>query len=112
MASERRYQLEVLEKTSQENIILYLGTGGGRTLVVVFLVKSLAHNLRLKGDKRIVVFLVPTVILVHQVRLFAIDSVCPIIYVSICQGADELVVEELQLVTDNYVEFGGLKLSD
>jgi hypothetical protein len=24
----------------------------------------------LKGDKRIVVFLVPTVILVHQVRLF------------------------------------------
>ncbi len=76
MASERRYQLEVLEKTSQENIILYLGTGGGRTLVAVFLVKSLAHNLRLKGDKRIVVFLVPTVILVHQVRLFATDSLC------------------------------------
>ncbi len=78
MASERRYQLEVLKKTSQENIILYLGTGGGRTLVAVFLVKSLAHNLRLKGDKRIVVFLVPTVILAHQVRLFATDNLCPI----------------------------------
>ncbi len=112
MASKRRYQLEVLEKASKENKILYLETRGGKTLIAVLLVKSLAHNLHLKGDKRIVVFLVPTVILVHQVRLFATDSVCPIIYVSICQGADELVVEELQLVTDNYVEFGGLKLSD
>ncbi len=70
MASEHRYQLEVLEKALKENIILYLETGGGKTLVAVLLMKSLAHNLRLKGDKRIAVFLVPTVILVHQVRLF------------------------------------------
>ncbi len=34
------------------------------------------------------------------------------IYASICQGADELVAEELQLVTYNYDGFGGLKLSD
>jgi len=78
MASERRYQLEVLEKVSKENIILYLETRGWKTLIVVLLVKSLAHNLRLKGGKRIVVFLVPIVILVHQVRLFATDNVCPI----------------------------------
>ncbi len=70
MASEYRYQLEVLEKALKENIILYLETGGGKTLIAVLLMKSLAHNLRLKGDKRIAVFLVPTVILVHQVRLF------------------------------------------
>ncbi len=57
MASERRYQLEVLEKASKENIILYQETRGGKTLIAVLLVKSLAHNLRLKGDKRIVVFL-------------------------------------------------------
>jgi endoribonuclease Dicer len=50
----------------KENIILYLETGGGKTLIAVLLMKSLAHNLRLKGDKRIAVFLVPTVILVHQ----------------------------------------------
>jgi CRISPR/Cas system-associated endonuclease/helicase Cas3 len=66
VASEHRYQLEVLEKASKENIILYLETGGGKTLIAVLLMKSLAHNLRLKGDKRIAVFLVPTVILVHQ----------------------------------------------
>jgi ERCC4-related helicase len=70
VASEYRYQLEVLEKALKENIILYLETGGGKTLIAVLLMKSLAHNLRLKGDKRIAVFLVPTVILVHQVRLF------------------------------------------
>jgi hypothetical protein len=35
-----------------------------------------------------------------------------VIYISICQGADELTVEELQLVTDNYDEFGGLILSE
>ncbi len=70
VASEHRYQLEVLEKALKENIILYLETGGGKTLIAVLLMKSLAHNLRLKGDKRIAVFLVPTVILVHQVRLF------------------------------------------
>jgi hypothetical protein len=35
-----------------------------------------------------------------------------IIYISICQGADELIMEELQLVTDNYDEFGGLILSE
>ncbi len=78
VASERRYQLEVLERAWKENIILYLETGGGKTLVAVLLVKSLAHNLRLKGGKLIAVFLVPIVILVHQVRLFATDSVCPI----------------------------------
>ncbi len=78
MASEHRYQLEVLERAWKENIILYLETGGGKTLVAVLLVKSLAHNLRLKGGKLIAVFLVPIVILVHQVRLFATDSVCPI----------------------------------
>ncbi len=70
VASEHRYQLEVLEKALKENIILYLETGGGKTLIAVLLMKSLAHNLRLKGDKRIAVFLVPTVFLVHQVRLF------------------------------------------
>ncbi|KAH9561279.1 hypothetical protein CY35_05G013100 [Sphagnum magellanicum] len=77
-AKAGRYQLEVLEKASKENIILYLETGGGKTLIAVLLMKSLAHNLRLKGDKRIVVFLVPTVILVHQVRLFTTDSLCPV----------------------------------
>lgn len=62
-----RYQLEGVKKALQANSILYLETGAGKTLVAVLLIKSLARNLRLKDEKRIAVFLVPKVILVHQV---------------------------------------------
>jgi len=44
--------------------------------------------------------------------LFLLVFMQIVIYISICQGADELIVEELQLVTDNYDEFGGLILSE
>ncbi|KAJ7535983.1 hypothetical protein O6H91_12G052400 [Diphasiastrum complanatum] len=62
----RRYQLDVLEKAVSGNIIVYLETGCGKTLIAVLLIRSLAHRLRISGNKRVAIFLAPTVHLVHQ----------------------------------------------
>lgn len=66
MLSPRRYQQQAFEAALNKNTILYLETGCGKTLVAVLLIKSLAKNTRLENDKRLIVFLAPTVILVQQ----------------------------------------------
>lgn len=63
-----RYQQEAFKAALSKNIILYLETGGGKTLVAVLLIKALAKNTRLEKGKRMIVFLAPTVLLVQQVR--------------------------------------------
>lgn len=50
-----------------ENIIVYLGTGCGKTHIAVLLICELGHLIR-KPQRNVCVFLAPTVHLVRQVR--------------------------------------------
>lgn len=61
-----RYQLELCKKALEENIIVYLGTGCGKTHIAVLLIYELGHLIR-KPQKNRCVFLAPTVALVQQV---------------------------------------------
>eukprot|EP00257_Ricinus_communis_P014560 XP_015572262.1 endoribonuclease Dicer homolog 2 isoform X1 [Ricinus communis] len=61
----RSYQLEALEKAIQQNTIVFLETGSGKTLIAIMLLRSYAHLLR-KPSPFIAVFLVPQVVLVKQ----------------------------------------------
>ncbi|KAH9654546.1 Dicer-like protein 4 [Citrus sinensis] len=61
----RKYQLELCKKAMEENIIVYLGTGCGKTHIAVLLIYELAHLIR-KPQKSICIFLAPTVALVQQ----------------------------------------------
>lgn len=65
-----RYQLELCKKAMEENIIVYLGTGCGKTHISVLLMHELGHLIR-KPQKNICVFLAPTVALVHQVSCYS-----------------------------------------
>lgn len=64
-----RYQLELCKKAMEENIIVYLGTGCGKTHIAVLLINELAYLIR-KPQKSICIFLAPTVALVQQVSIF------------------------------------------
>ena len=60
------YQLDALKMAMEQNTIVYLETGSGKTLIAIMLLHSYAHLLR-KPSSFIVVFLVPTAVLVSQV---------------------------------------------
>ncbi|ESQ42054.1 hypothetical protein EUTSA_v100124260mg, partial [Eutrema salsugineum] len=61
----RRYQLELCKKAMEENIIVYLGTGCGKTHIAVMVIYELGH-LILSPKKSVCIFLAPTVALVEQ----------------------------------------------
>ncbi|KAF6147407.1 hypothetical protein GIB67_016764 [Kingdonia uniflora] len=61
----RKYQLELCQKAVEVNVIVYLGTGCGKTHIAVLLMYELGHLIR-KPQKSVCVFLVPTVMLVRQ----------------------------------------------
>lgn len=61
----RQYQLDLCKIAVEENIIVYLGTGCGKTHIAVLLIYALGHLIR-KPQKNICVFLAPTVALVQQ----------------------------------------------
>ncbi|XP_050208113.1 endoribonuclease Dicer homolog 2-like [Mercurialis annua] len=61
----RSYQLEALEKAIQQNTIVFLETGSGKTLIAIMLLRRYAHFLP-KPSPFIAVFLVPNVVLVKQ----------------------------------------------
>ncbi|KAF9680685.1 hypothetical protein SADUNF_Sadunf06G0147300 [Salix dunnii] len=61
----RKYQLELCKKALEENIIVYLGTGCGKTHIAVLLIYEMGHLIR-QPQKSACVFLAPTVALVHQ----------------------------------------------
>ncbi|KAL6221580.1 hypothetical protein ACLB2K_004976 [Fragaria x ananassa] len=69
----RKYQLELCQKALEENIIVYLETGCGKTHIAVLLMYELRH-LILKPQKNICVFLAPTVALVQQQARVIEDS--------------------------------------
>ncbi|WCJ38881.1 dicer-like 2 [Euphorbia peplus] len=61
----RSYQLEAFEKAKNENTIVYLETGSGKTLIAIMLLRSYAYMIR-KPSPFFTVFLVPKVVLVKQ----------------------------------------------
>ncbi|TKY54740.1 Dicer protein 4 [Spatholobus suberectus] len=69
----RKYQLELCKKAMEENIIVYLGTGCGKTHIAVLLMHEMGHLIQ-KPQKNICVFLAPTVALVHQQAKVIADS--------------------------------------
>ncbi|KAK9130502.1 hypothetical protein Sjap_010989 [Stephania japonica] len=69
----RKYQLELCKKALEENVIVYLGTGCGKTHIAVLLIYELQHLIR-KPKKEICVFLAPTVPLVRQQAMVIEES--------------------------------------
>lgn len=64
----REYQVELFEASLEENTIVCLGTGTGKTFIAVMMIKELEHEVRIPfedGGKR-TFFLVPSVPLVVQ----------------------------------------------
>lgn len=60
--------MEVFEAALRGNTIAVLDTGSGKTMVAVMLAREHARRVRAgEAPRRIVVFLAPTVHLVHQV---------------------------------------------
>uniref|UniRef100_J3N3J6 Uncharacterized protein n=1 Tax=Oryza brachyantha TaxID=4533 RepID=J3N3J6_ORYBR len=62
-----RYQVEVFEAALRGNTIAVLDTGSGKTMVAVMLAREHARRVRAgEAPRRLVLFLAPTVHLVHQ----------------------------------------------
>ncbi|KAJ4721647.1 Endoribonuclease Dicer-like [Melia azedarach] len=61
----RSYQLEALEKALNQNTVVFLETGSGKTLIAIMLLRSYAYLLR-KPSPFVAVFLVPKVVLITQ----------------------------------------------
>ncbi|EXB82158.1 Dicer-like protein 4 [Morus notabilis] len=79
----RKYQLELCKKAMEENIIVYLGTGCGKTHIAVLLIYELGHLIK-RPQENICVFLAPTVALVQQQAKVIEDSTD--FKVKICSG--------------------------
>ncbi|KAL0046074.1 hypothetical protein WJX82_001682 [Trebouxia sp. C0006] len=62
----RQYQTELFFEARKRNVIAYLDTGSGKTLVSVLLIKDKAGSLNENGHKRVTIFLAPKVLLVQQ----------------------------------------------
>ncbi|XP_068345228.1 dicer-like protein 4 [Pyrus communis] len=69
----RKYQLDLCKKALEENVIVYLGTGCGKTRIAVMLIYEMRHLIR-KPQKSVCVFLAPTVALVQQQARVIEDS--------------------------------------
>ncbi|KAK1269817.1 hypothetical protein QJS04_geneDACA022123 [Acorus gramineus] len=62
----RSYQVEIFEVAKQRNTITVLETGAGKTMIAVMLMEEFGKHLNDGRDKRVMVFLAPTVHLVNQ----------------------------------------------
>ncbi|KAM7268329.1 hypothetical protein ACFE04_010495 [Oxalis oulophora] len=70
----RKYQLELCKKAMEENVVVYLGTGCGKTHIAVLLIYEMGHLIK-KPHNNICVFLAPTNALVEQQARVIEDSI-------------------------------------
>lgn len=61
-----RYQMEVFEAAKKGNTIAHSEIGAENSLIAVMLIEEIAKSVKLSGRKRLIIFLAPTVGLVHQ----------------------------------------------
>uniref|UniRef100_A0A0E0EZ43 Dicer-like protein 3b n=1 Tax=Oryza meridionalis TaxID=40149 RepID=A0A0E0EZ43_9ORYZ len=84
-----RYQVEVFEAALRGNTIAVLDTGSGKTMVAVMLAREHARRVRAgEAPRRIVVFLAPTVHVVHQ--QFEVIREYTDLDVMMCSGASRV----------------------
>ncbi|KAJ4951413.1 hypothetical protein NE237_028245 [Protea cynaroides] len=62
----RSYQKKVFKVALQKNTIAVLETGAGKTMIAVMLIKEIGQTLKMNADKKLIIFLAPTVHLVNQ----------------------------------------------
>ncbi|XP_060171899.1 dicer-like protein 4 isoform X2 [Lycium barbarum] len=70
----RKYQMDLCRRALKENVVVYLGTGCGKTHIAVLLIYEMGQLIR-KPQKSICVFLAPTVALVEQQAKVIEDSI-------------------------------------
>lgn len=69
MINNNRYQSQVYEVARKRNTIAVMETGTGKTIIAVMLITEIGQAIKSSGDKKLIIFLAPTVHLVHQVFL-------------------------------------------
>jgi endoribonuclease Dicer len=68
--------LDLCKRAVEENIIVYLGTGCGKTHIAVLLMYELGHLIR-KPSREVCIFLAPTIPLVRQVSSLLLSRYIP-----------------------------------
>ncbi|XP_065848463.1 endoribonuclease Dicer homolog 3 [Euphorbia lathyris] len=70
----RSYQKEVFDVAMKRNTLAVLETGAGKTMIAVMLIREIGGAIKSAGDKRLIIFLAPTVVLVKQQGVIIKDN--------------------------------------